>query len=450
MSRDSATPPAQHVPNENLAANLASKFRRTPQRAKPNSAKKRRPLPDLSRSLASPGHGEKMSTIFRDASATLQGFRSPPYQPSSNITRSRQPFSQARGIRFGSVVHANGQISPRVELQSPGENVAREPISSSFTTPYIPYSHPPETPEEIRYPIFETWQLPPSSSIASGFGPDGNNSQSSHGILEVTSFSKLNTNATQSANIDSWLAGIPASSGNKPPSSPQLHDKEEEIVTTDNARLSPTAVLIIPAQRSVTPSASKPLQGLRSFSTASSNKENLSAVKSSPSAARSPPLDLPSTPLHFRNPRTQPLPQFTGTLRFAHPSTPQGHFSLPPKRKKARVDIQATSGLKPATSTDKNFTIHEDQLAGTLAELSPLVERHRKGRGPKRERCMSYFDKDVIKIGSPGKPKGIENSGGVGISNGRRVLGESKNSTELTRERPFLEGIEEAAFGFSV
>ena len=390
-----------------------------------------------------------MSTIFRDASATLQGFRSPPYRPSSNITRSRQPFSQARGIRFGSAVHANGKNSPRVELQSPGENVARESISSSFTTPYIPYSHPPETPEEIRYPIFETWQLPPSSSIASGFGPDGNNSQSSHGILEVTSFSKLNTNATQSTNIDSWLAGIPASSGNNPPS-PQLHDKEEEIVTTDNARLSPTAVPIIPGQSSVTPSASKPLQGLRSFSITSSNKEYLSPVKSSPSPAHFPPLDLPSTPLRFRNPRTQPLPQFTGTLRFAHPSTPQDHFSLPPKRKKARVDIQATSGLKPATSTDKGFTIHEDQLAGTLAELSPFVERHRKGRGPKRERCKSYFDKDVIEIGSPGNPKGIDNSDGVGISNGRQGLGESKNSAESTRETLFLEGIEEAAFGFSV
>ena len=119
-------------------------------------------------------------------------------------------------------------------------------------------------------------------------------------------------------------------------------------------------------------------------------------------------------------------------------------------RKKARVDTQATSGLKAATSTDKDFTIHEEQLAETLAELSPLVERHRKGRGPKRKRCMSYMDKDVIEICSLGKAKGIENSGGVGISNGRRVLGESKNSAELTRERPFLEGIEEAAFGFSV
>lgn len=418
MSRDSATPPAQHIPNESLAANLASKFRRTPQRATPNSAKKRRPLPDLSRSLASPGYGEKMSTIFRGASATLQGFRSPPYQPSSNITRSRQPFSQARGIRFGSAVDANGQISPRVELQSPGENVAREPISSGFTTPYMPYSHPPETPGEIHYPIFETWKLPPSSSIASGFGPDGNNSQSSHGILEVTSFSKINTHAAQTANIDSWLAGIPASSGNNPPSSPQLHDKEEEIVTTDSARLSPSVVTIIPGQRSVIPSASKLPQGLCSFSTTSSNKENLSPVKSSPSPARSPPLGLLSTPLRFRNPKTQPPPQSTGTLRFAHSLTPKGHFSLPRKRKKARVDAQATSGLKPATSTDKDITVHKDQLVGTLAELSPLVERHRKGRRPKRERCMSYFDKDVIEIGSPGKPKGTENSGGVGISNG--------------------------------
>jgi hypothetical protein len=63
---------------------------------------------------------------------------------------------------------------------------------------------------------------------------------------------------------------------------------------------------------------------------------------------------------------------------------------------------------------------------------------------------MSYFDEDVIEIGSPGKLTGNEESDGVDKRKDRQVLGESKNSAELTREKPFLEGIEEAAFVFHI
>lgn len=116
-------------------------------------------------------------------------------------------------------------------------------------------------------------------------------------------------------------------------------------------------------------------------------------------------------------------------------------------RKRTRTADQSTSFAKPGTSTEKDFTIYEDQLAGALAELSPLVERHRKGRGPKRERCMSYFDEDVIEIGSPDKVAGNQESGGCKRKD-RQVLGESENSAELTREKPFLKGFEQAAFVF--
>lgn len=54
------------------------------------------------------------------------------------------------------------------------------------------------------------------------------------------------------------------------------------------------------------------------------------------------------------------------------------------------MPISCTSG--------PDFTIH-DELADALAELSPQVERHRKGRGPKRARCKDYFDDDVLEKG---------------------------------------------------
>ncbi|KAL2037941.1 hypothetical protein N7G274_009416 [Stereocaulon virgatum] len=391
-----------------------------------------------------------MSAIFQDASATLQGFQSSPYQPSLNLTRSRLPLSQARGIGFGSAAYANNDISPRAQPQSSGKKANRKPVSSGLVTPSTPCSLPSEIPAEIPYPVSETWQLPQSSSIAYGFGPSRDGSQSSHGILEVTAFSTSNTKAAQSADIDSWLANIPTSTGKEPPSNPQSYDEEEELVTVKGARFSPSSVPTLPGQRSVASSAFTPLQGIRPLSRTSSNKENLDPAKSSPSPKRFPIQHLPSTPSRFRNPKTQPYPQSVSILRFAHPSTLQGHLSLPPMRKRTRTANQTTSSVKPTTSTNKDFTIHDDQLAEALAELSPLVERHRKGRGPKRERCMSYFDEDVIEIGSPGKLIGDEESGSVHKSKDRQVLVESKNSAELTRGKPFLKGVEEAAFAFHI
>lgn len=74
------------------------------------------------------------------------------------------------------------------------------------------------------------------------------------------------------------------------------------------------------------------------------------------------------------------------------------------------------------------FTIYEDD---DVAQLSPGVERHRKGRGPKRERCVSYWDEDVIGRGTCSVSAaatgdvGEEKAGGlemVELRNGKHVL----------------------------
>ena len=37
-----------------------------------------------------------------------------------------------------------------------------------------------------------------------------------------------------------------------------------------------------------------------------------------------------------------------------------------------------------------------------MVQLSPDVECYRKGRGPRRDRCGSYWDMDVIRMGRLG------------------------------------------------
>lgn len=64
----------------------------------------------------------------------------------------------------------------------------------------------------------------------------------------------------------------------------------------------------------------------------------------------------------------------------------------------------------PTASND--FTIHEDQIAEALAQLSPDVERHRKGRGPKRERCLSYWDQDILQPSSQCMPTDMDDDDG--------------------------------------
>ena len=78
----------------------------------------------------------------------------------------------------------------------------------------------------------------------------------------------------------------------------------------------------------------------------------------------------------------------------------------------------------------QDFTIHEDELSGALAELSPQVERYRKGRGPKRERRQSYLDEDVLDMKN------------------KVPLGESAQSAQLTKSQPFLGEAAHAAFNF--
>ena len=498
-----------HGLNESIAANLATAFPTTPKRTTPNSAKKRRQMPDLSRPTATPGHGAKMSMIFRDAATSLQGSRLPMYQASSNIKRRRLPSSQARSIKFGSTcpddtivsstlqsplkisqylgkscepewassdvsrhrVSGVGPYSPRqtpltkagratlgtlgattdmpdvcladtlsvsvASLPSPIEEEGKEPISSGFVTPVAPTPNLVEKPENMQYPILEDVRSLRSSSDASILGSDSDDLDFDHSMPFKLPFPHSDAEEAPRSQIDSWLEGIVNATTSGFSRSPKRCEGRGDLLIDDASfprRMTPN--LSTPIRTQLSPSKSK--QDLQSPSGASSDKENISPFKNSFSPT---PPGKPQTRTPSRVHQTDILPtlQSTKTLRFVRPLTPQGYLSLPPKRKRACVDRVASSRTEKETLTArKDFTIHEDQLAEALTQLSPDIERYRKGRGPRRARCMSYWDEDILQPGSQCVPMDVDDNDGT-MGKGKQLLGELSQTIGSTMKRPPVE-----------
>ena len=73
--------------------------------------------------------------------------------------------------------------------------------------------------------------------------------------------------------------------------------------------------------------------------------------------------------------------------------------------------------------TAQPFEIAEDEEAEMeITELSPNVMRYRKGKEPKRMRCASYFDNDLLAPGSPAMPTNIGSRNWEEKSEGARVV----------------------------
>ena len=439
-----------------------------------------------------------MSMIFRDASATLKAIHTPPRKPHSSTKPSRLPLSQDRSVRFGHIGYGDRIAEPydtkaskvletgespvaskpawtksltsRTDCQSqtrsglnadsgiddPASNClpklpshdsatalsqaadsleemsrgddGREPISSGFATPSASCSQPARTPDEIIYPEFGQWQLPPS--------PSGEDSL----VL-----SSPTAEETQSAKITSWLHSLPKSSGGIDPITRQQGSSMEGVPLNVLTPLQKASRIRPRTPQRQSPTL-KPEEGRQSRSGASSNKENVSPSKLTPSPARSR-IPQTTTPSRFRSSNIPASAETTATLHFTHPQTPQGHLSLPPKRKKFRVGGEVKPD--PPRSGSKDFTIHDDQLANALAQLSPDVELRRKGRRPKRDRCVSYWDEDILPSGSPCLPAKTEASS-VPMRKGKEVLSESQHTAELTKEKPFAAEAENAGFDFQV
>ncbi|KAI4088034.1 MAG: hypothetical protein LQ344_006349 [Seirophora lacunosa] len=126
---------------------------------------------------------------------------------------------------------------------------------------------------------------------------------------------------------------------------------------------------------------------------------------------------------------------------FSHRLTPREGFTDTPRRKKARI---SPSKGTPPVGQDGSFEIYEDETCEEVVELSPSVQQYRRGRGPKRERCMSYWDNDIV----PNAIAGTAKKSGEGTEKvARQVLDEIP---ALTEAKGFVQGIENAKFDFEV
>ncbi len=524
MSSSAITPENLHTPNRSIAANLAITNPTTPSRPTPNSAKKRRPMPDLSRPTATPGHGVKMSMIFRNAATSLQSSRLPTHQPSSNTKKCRIPLSQARSVKFGNTGQDDTMVSsfpgspqktsqhlrgsgepgwassettcklasggrdkstpmpsltkasratigtftnrclgaaaeigasrfnetPRVSGASSSfqiEDEGKEPISSGFTTPIAPTPNSVENPDEVKYPNLKNWPSLKSCCDSSSLDSDNGDLHSTHGVPFILPFPHADSEEATRSDINTWLNGIADATNFGPSSSPKSYGIEDLLMNDVPFSRMTASTISTPTRPRVSRSKFRP--DSQSSSRASSNKENISPSKTSSSPAHVPTQDVKAkTPSRFCQTNNLPALQHAKAVHSAHSLSPQRHLSLPPKRKRPRVEGIASSRVEAEISVSrKDFTICEDQLVEALVQLSPDVERHRKGRGPKKERCMSYWDEDILSPGLQCVPM-IMDGNDETMGKEKQVLRESNRAVELTADLPFAKDAGSANFHF--
>ena len=124
-----------------------------------------------------------------------------------------------------------------------------------------------------------------------------------------------------------------------------------------------------------------------------SNKENLqlvSLIGSSSSAEEKANKD-PSLP------RRRPVQKISDTNDTnnvkAASNAPRGLFYLGKTHPKGQITPNTSPTVPHNTPVRSPLEIPKEN---DLADLSPVVERHRKGRGLRRDRCLSYYDWDIL------------------------------------------------------
>ncbi|ODH46542.1 hypothetical protein GX48_07380 [Paracoccidioides brasiliensis] len=160
-------------------------------------------------------------------------------------------------------------------------------------------------------------------------------------------------------------------------------------------------------------------------------------------------LPVPPTPVLVRKTQkcfTSPRAYIRGRIS---PTLPRGHYVLPPRRKKVRSSSNSACPLSSsAYDPMQPFEIAEDEDADIpakpptgsscprketwmgLRELSPHVTPFRKGQGPKRSRCSSYYDEDIL-LETRTEGETLASSKLPVMGNGRRIpIGHSMNMGE--------------------
>ena len=303
----------------------------TPQRATPNSSRKRVLSSAFSRSSATPSHATKMSTIFRDAAIPLQDTSARSKSRSFNTKMTTIPLGEIKNIHFGSFYPqsvrdaASAGSVPAVELPlhmrsdtvHSYHNAATPseiPYSISFPTP-LPYKEPSPYPQpngHVKYPNSAGCTEPrsPSRTISHSFTDE--DCHSTHGVPFVLPMQGPRSSSSSRSSVHAWLESVadstpikssspplrplcpvpPASTSDTgsndgssaPPivstSSQQWNDKNSSIPTTisKSSRVRNGKNKEVPGQAystsSTPPVDSTSSQGRNDNSSSSSNKEN--------------------------------------------------------------------------------------------------------------------------------------------------------------------------------
>ncbi|KAL9036519.1 MAG: hypothetical protein Q9180_004253 [Flavoplaca navasiana] len=385
------------------------------QRAAANSGKKRK-APDLSRCTPSSSHCEKISTIFQDAGRTLF-MASAPRPLQANARRLRMPFSTTSSPKRLLVEAHMSEGSRRnaVSLGKENQPPPREGELSSRTPP-------------------QSLNCIPSGSQSRGHANGPSDRFTVGGCYSVNEYLKREP---------------PISGFNRPTGNDNMEKSTslEQVVYPDLTLSQP-----VPGHPQLRMEMEQndyggTTLGIETWLSQIANNNTLEPIHRP--GGLHVPRDGSESPLRICAPSRTELsymPTISGDesirqapTRFPHPLTPSRHLNSPQKRTAHRLSQTEDGSL--ANPTNELFDIYADESSDEMIELSPTVEKYRKGRRPKRERCISYWDHDVLPAfrGRIGARREEDSH--------RQPLQELP---ELSGVKGFVDGVENADFDFNV
>jgi len=394
----------------------------TPRKATPNTSRRRRGTPNLTRAEATPSHRVKMAIIFQEAAAEIQeslaqhtaGNASVPNTKRNRISlatymqrykekRNRQPKASEPPFDVQSnlqAIHAptppEEQLLPAPPLPShdsscafPVRTTGKEPLSSGFTSPVGPESN-------ARY-----GKLPLSSSILPP-GSDDGECHSTHGVpYIITPQESAPEVPPQMRNIDAWLdklmdpapepaprsplrSSVVSDLGRSSPCAPLFSKKLRRPITRTKTCVFPTASAPGPRQPSfLYAPPTKPwclvsLDKVEGTARNTSNKENLpppTRAGSWNSVISSPPRNSPPHTNAVASPTDQPTKDTSPSLFL----TPHHHTPSPNRIPSSTRAKSPALFLTPYLSAPPRRPPHLSPLPNKYTKSSPPFPHFRPG-----------------------------------------------------------------------
>ncbi|MCJ1395373.1 hypothetical protein MMC18_008257 [Xylographa bjoerkii] len=476
---------------------------RTPMKATPNSSRRRRAVPQLTRAGPSPSHRVKMASIFKDAaeelraccvsvpqlSTVLPSFHNSSYSkrsyfPLPTMRTKRNPQGKAavspQGLDYLATTSSGApspedvtlpNLRPKMVLSQlplpltlkspsrtgPNDTARMEPPSSGFTSPIGPYV---QARNEENAPLIAVYQ-----------DSDEDECHSTHGVPYIIAPRvAILTPQQHKPNIDAWLDELmePAVIPGSQPSTQSANASAQSDTETGHERSSPTPRIITKKMRGFNPSkivcrpvhtsvipVQNPLylgavserpsyldisespHSSSSPARNTGNKENRApptVALSWSSVASSPPREPHCTDdRHIQSSAalvTSSVSDKVDTISHPTFSTPSTLCSPDHRKKLSHITTSShNTSRKDECHSTADFATRLSSEAGSAGArnlpaedasdqadaesvedcdegaealpLSPEVERYRKGRGPRRERCTSYWDGDIVPEFSP-------------------------------------------------